>query len=71
MGHGWLGIKFQVSPEEEFSEIILHVRFKERDARLQQITLGILGTNLIYGAFYKHDQPKKLLQYRYVSTEGS
>ncbi len=65
MGHGWLGIRFQVNPEEDFSEIVLHVRFKERDARLQQNTLGILGTNLIYGAFYKHDQPKKLLQYLY------
>ncbi|AGC78167.1 hypothetical protein LX97_03036 [Nonlabens dokdonensis] len=65
LGHGWVGIRFQASPEEEYSEIILHVRFKERDARLQQITLGILGTNLIYGAFYKHDQPKKLLEYLY------
>ncbi|AZQ44505.1 TonB-dependent receptor [Nonlabens ponticola] len=65
LGHGWVGIKFQVAPGEEYSEIILHVRFKERDARLQQITLGILGTNLIYGAFYKHDQPKKLLKYLY------
>jgi hypothetical protein len=65
LGHGWVGIKFQIAPGEEYSEIILHVRFKERDARLQQITLGILGTNLIYGAFYKHDQPKKLLKYLY------
>ncbi len=65
LGHGWVGIKFQAAPAEEYSEIILHVRFKERDARLQQITLGILGTNLIYGAFYKHDQPKKLLKYLY------
>lgn len=65
LGHGWVGIRFQVSPEEAYSEIILHVRFKERDARLQQITLGILGTNLIYGAFYKHDNPRKLLEYLY------
>jgi hypothetical protein len=65
MGHGWVGIRFQVTPEQDFSEIILHVRFKERDARLQQNTLGILGTNLIYGAFYKHDRPKKLLEYLY------
>lgn len=64
-GHGWVGIKFQAAPREEFSQIILHVRFKETDARLQQITLGTLGTNLIYGAFYKHDQPKKLLKYLY------
>jgi hypothetical protein len=65
LGHGWIGLRFQASPEEEYSEIILHVRFKERDARLQQMTLGILGTNLIYGAFYKHDNPKKLLEYLY------
>lgn len=64
-GHGWVGIRFQTSPEEDYSEIILHVRFKENDARLQQITLGTLGVNLIYGAFYKHDQPRKLLRYLY------
>lgn len=64
-GHGWVGIKFQVSPEGEFNEIILHVRFHETDARLQQLTLGTLGVNLIYGAFYKHDNPKKLLKYLY------
>ncbi|RMB60915.1 TonB-dependent receptor [Dokdonia sinensis] len=64
-GHGWVGIKFQISPEGEFNEIILHVRFHENDARLQQLTLGTLGVNLIYGAFYKHDNPKKLLKYLY------
>jgi hypothetical protein len=64
-GHGWVGIKFQVTPEGEFNEIILHVRFHETDARLQQLTLGTLGVNLIYGAFYKHDSPKNLLKYLY------
>lgn len=64
-GHGWVGIKYQVDPNEKYNEIVLHVRFKENDARLQQETLGILGTNLIYGAFYKYNQPKKLLRYLY------
>lgn len=64
-GHGWVGIKFQVDPKEEYNEIILHIRFHENDARQQQETLGILGVNLIYGAFYKYDQPKKLLRYLY------
>lgn len=64
-GHGWVGIKFQVEPDEDYNEIILHIRFKENDARLQQETLGILGVNLIYGAFYKHNDPKKLLRYLY------
>lgn len=64
-GHGWVGINFQVDPSEAYNEIILHIRFKENDSKLQQETLGILGVNLIYGAFYKYDDPKKLLRYLY------
>tara|TARA_R110002012_G_scaffold81945_4_gene207531 strand:+ start:70482 stop:71942 length:1461 start_codon:yes stop_codon:yes gene_type:complete len=65
-GHGWVGIRYQVDADEhEYNEITLHLRFKENDARLQQETLGILGTNLIYGAFYKYNEPKKLLRYLY------
>jgi len=41
------------------------VRFKQNEARLQQETLGILGVNLIYGAFYKYEKPRKLLRYLY------
>tara|TARA_B100001059_G_scaffold222176_1_gene245866 strand:- start:890 stop:2326 length:1437 start_codon:yes stop_codon:yes gene_type:complete len=64
-GHGWVGVRYQIDPNEPYNEIILHIRFKESNARLQQETLGKLGTNLIYGAFYKHNQPKKLLRYLY------
>ncbi len=64
-GHGWVGIKYQIEPDQEYNDIVLHLRFKENDARLQQETLGILGTNLIYGAFYKHNEPRKLLRYLY------
>jgi hypothetical protein len=64
-GHGWVGIKYQVNPNEDYNEILLHIRFKETDAKLQQETLGILGVNLIYGAFYKYDDPKRLLRYLY------
>ena len=64
-GHGWVGIRYQVDHEKPYNEIILHLRFRENDARLQQETLGILGTNLIYGAYYKYNEPKKLLRYLY------
>mgnify|MGYP002712914184 CR=1 FL=1 len=64
-GHGWVGIRYQIDPKESYNEIILHIRFHENDAQLQQITLGILGVNLIYGAYYKYDQPNKLLRYLY------
>jgi len=60
-GHGWVGVKFQLDPLEGYNEIILHIRFRQTDARLQQETLGILGVNLLYGAFYMNDRPKDLL----------
>ena len=62
-GHGWLGINFQTKPREEYSSIILHVQFHENSAVHQQISLGILGVNLIYGAFYQYDDPKELLKH--------
>jgi len=64
-GHGWVGIKYQLEAEEAYNEILIHIRFKETDAKLQQETLGKLGVNLIYGAFYKYNDPKRLLKYLY------
>ena len=64
-GHGWVGIRFQINPKEKYNEIILHVRFKENTARQQQETLGTLGTNLIYSAFYHFNTPKKIIKYLY------
>ncbi len=61
-GHGWVGIRFQLDPLEDYNEIVIHIRFKETDARLQQETLGVLGVNLIYGAFYLNDNPKELVK---------
>lgn len=62
-GHGWMGIKFQTTPDEPYSMITTHVRFKENDAKSQQLSLGVMGVNLIYGAFYQNDRPKKMLKY--------
>ena len=61
-GHGWIGIKFQLDPLEDYNEIVMHIRFKQNEAQLQQETLGVLGVNLIYGAFYLNDRPKELLK---------
>lgn len=64
-GHGWLGVRFQAHPKEEYSEIVLHIQFHEQTAVRQQNTLGILGVNLIYGAFYYYDNPRNLLKHLY------
>jgi hypothetical protein len=60
--HGWMGIRFQTAPQGEPSDIILHVRMWDKEAVLQQEALGIIGSNLIYGAFYFRDDPSKLIQ---------
>lgn len=68
-GHGWMGIRFQVDPKQPYSEITLHVRFHQTEARLQQEVLGLIGVNLVYGAFYKYQEPKKLLRYLYDNID--
>lgn len=70
-GHGWLGIRFQAEPKQEYSEIIIHVQFLETNAALQQITLGVMGVNLIYGAYYEYDRPNELLEslYDHIGTD--
>jgi len=69
-GHGWVGINFQLDPEQkEYNEIILHVRFHENEAIHQQNTLGVVGVNLIYGAFYQYDDPKKLISCLYDNID--
>lgn len=61
-GHGWMGIRFQAEPLAEPSEIVIHVRMWDKDNVNQQQAIGIVGTNLIYGAFYYRDDPRKLVE---------
>ena len=39
-------MKFQTNPENDFSEIHIHVRFHSFDAKAQQEVLGLMGINL-------------------------
>jgi hypothetical protein len=59
--HGWMGIRFQTHPHSEASQIILHTRMLDPDGLSQQEALGILGVNLIYGAFRYFADPERLL----------
>ena len=60
--HGWMGVKFQAHPRDNDSQIIIHVRMLDRENDLQQETLGIVGVNLLYGAFFLHHKPEELLE---------
>jgi len=57
---GWLGVRFQQETRGEPSQIIIHVRMLDESNVDQQEALGIIGVNLLYGAFY-HRQPEKLI----------
>src|SRR5919198_3136772 len=58
--HGWLGIRFQSEPRGQPNQIIIHVRLLDGTHVDQQEALGVIGVNLLHGAFY-HRQPEKLI----------
>ena len=60
-GRGWLGIRFQAEPHEEPSQIIFHAHLLDSTAARQQEALGILGVNLVFGAFFVRESPQKLI----------
>jgi hypothetical protein len=59
--HGWMGVRFQAHPRDQDSQILIHVRMLDVENALQQEALGIVGVNLLYGAFMHHD-PDRLIE---------
>lgn len=60
--HGWMGVRFEATPNSPASDIILHVRMLDKENILQQQALGIIGVNLVYGAFYYIDDQDRFIQ---------
>lgn len=60
--HGWLGLRFQLTPNSMPNTIIMHVKLLENDGQLQQATLGVLGVNLIYAGTHYYDKPQFFLE---------
>ncbi|MBN4066651.1 hypothetical protein JYU14_01035 [Simkania negevensis] len=61
IGEGWLGIRFQTEPHGEPNDIIIHVRLFDKDNKIQQKILGVLGVNFIYGAMFYAKDPTRLI----------
>jgi len=57
-----MGVKFQAHPRDDNSQIIIHVRMLDHENDLQQETLGIVGVNLLYAAFFLHHKPELILE---------
>ncbi len=60
VGHGWIGIRFQLHPGADYNECIVHVNLKDNDAIWQQQVLGIIGVNMIH-ACYKNADPEDIM----------
>ncbi len=52
-GQGWIGLRFQLTPESEPNDIVMHVKMNDTRNAWQQEAIGILGVNLMYAAFYQ------------------
>jgi hypothetical protein len=50
--HGWLGVRFQLKPNTEPCEIVLHLRLLDATNQDQMDVLGKVGVNLIHAAFF-------------------
>ena len=60
--HGWMGVRYQAHPRDQDSQIIIHVRMLDKENQQQQDALGVVGVNLLYGAFFLHHRPEQLIE---------
>src|SRR6195952_3693774 len=59
--HGWMGVRFQLEPNGEYNDVVIHMKLLDNDNNLQQHAAGILGVNLLYACFYYHQNPPVFL----------
>ena len=60
-GHGWLGLRFQLSPDTPPNTAIIHVVLHDNDGLMQQKALGRVGVNLLYGVYHYNQDPELLI----------
>lgn len=59
-GHGWIGLRFQLRPQSEPNDCVIHVKLHDTDPLQQQYALGIVGVNLLYSCMFLTD-PEEIL----------
>ncbi|MCB0685921.1 MAG: TonB-dependent receptor [Saprospiraceae bacterium] len=60
-GHGWLGVRFQLHPNQPPNDFVVHAKMLDNDPQLQQSAIGILGVNMIYACFNHFEDQKALI----------
>jgi hypothetical protein len=51
-GHGWIGLRFQLKPQTEPNDCVIHVKMLDNDPLQQQFALGIVGVNMLYSCMF-------------------
>ena len=59
--HAWCGIRVQMYPAAQASDIVVHIRMRDENAERQQQAMGIFGVNLIYAAYYYFENAKTII----------
>ena len=61
LGNGWLGLRFQLHPDGEPNDLIVHARMHDADNRLQQQAIGILGVNMVHACYMRRGSLEELI----------
>lgn len=60
-GHGWIGLRFQLKPQTEPNDCIIHVKLYDNDPLQQQYALGTVGVNMLYSCMLISDPEEMML----------
>src|SRR6478735_3805191 len=60
-GHGWIGLRFQLTPEGPYNDCVIHVKMHDTDPLQQQLSLGIVGVNMLYACMFMQDMEQIIL----------
>ncbi len=70
IGHGWLGIRFQLEPGSKPNDLVIHARLRDKNSSLQQSAIGILGVNMLYACYHYQDNYELFIQSLLDNLEG-
>lgn len=60
-GQGWIGLRFQLRPNAEPNDCIIHVKMHDNDPLQQQFAIGTVGVNMIYGCMFIRDPEEVMM----------
>ena len=61
-GQGWIGLKFQLTPNSEPNEVHMHVKMHDSRNVWQQEALGTLGVNLVHACYFNNEDPIEFIK---------